>query len=124
MTINAQNVKINFDNNTIEITKAFSKRASNPMTKEFEELMELQNKLPEFKVVVRTTTRKVKRDYLKGLTYEFMRQYIERHDDENNSNMVEFKKRTVKNDDNVMTDSYGEVRKWFLEVYPEINRAA
>ncbi len=122
--MNAQNVKINFNSNTIEITKAFSKRASNPMTEEFKELMKLQKELPEFKVEVRKTSRKVKRDTLKGLNYDFMKQYIERHDDENNTNMVEFLKRTVKNDDNVKTDSYGEVKKWFLEVYPEINRAA
>jgi hypothetical protein len=28
------------------------------------------------------------------------------------------------NDDNVKTDSYGKVKKWFLATYPEINRAA
>ena len=69
-------------------------------------------------------SKKTKKDTLKGLNYDFMKQYIERHDDENRTNMVEFIKRTEKNDDNVKTASYGQVKKWFLETYPEINYAA
>lgn len=116
------NITINMNKRTIEITKAFEKKASKYGTTEYDDLMNVKRDNPNFRIVVKAN--KTKKDTLKGLTYEFMEQYIERHDDENNSNMVEFRKRTVKNDDNVKTDSYGEVKKWFLATYPEINRAA
>ena len=116
-----RDAKINFNNNTIEITKAFAKKAANPTTEEFKELMELRKNLKGFEVVVKASAKKAnKKNSLKGLTYDFMRQYIERHDDDNSSHMVEFNKITVKNDDTLATKKYGEVKKWFLEQYPEV----
>ena len=115
-----RNAKVNFNNNTIEITKAFAKKAANPMSAEFKELMELRNNLEGFEVVVKASVKRTKKDTLKGLNYDFMRQYIERHDDENNSRMVEFERITVKNDDTLATKSYGEVKRWFLEEFPEV----
>lgn len=115
-----RDAKVNFNNNTIEITKAFAKKAANPMSAEFKELMELRNNLEGFEVVVKASVKRTKKDTLKGLNYDFMRQYIERHDDENNSRMVEFERITVKNDDTLATKSYGEVKRWFLEEFPEV----
>ncbi len=115
-------ITLNMSKKTIEITKAFEKKASKYGTPEYDDLMAVKRDNPDFRVVVRAI--KTKKDTLKGLNYDFMKQYIERHDDENNTNMIEFVKRTVKNNDNVKTDTYGEVKKWFLETYPEINRAA
>ena len=115
-----RDAKVNFNNNTIEITKAFAKKAANPMSAEFKELMKLRSNLAGFEVVVKTSVKRTKKDTLKGLNYDFMRQYIERHDDENNSRMVEFERITVKNDDTLATKSYGEVKRWFLEEFPEV----
>ena len=119
-----RDAKVNFNNNTIEITKAFAKKAANPMSAEFKELMELRNNLEGFEVVVKASVKRTKKDTLKGLNYDFMRQYIERHDDEDKSKMAQFKRITVKNEDNLSTKKYGEVKKWFLEQYPEICEAA
>lgn len=120
-----RNAKVNFNNNTIEITKAFAKKAANPMSAEFKGLMELRNNLEGFEVVVKASSKKSsKKDSLKGLNYEFMRQYIERHEGENSDAMVEFTKMTVKDEDNLAILSYGEVKKWFLEQYPTVAKAA
>ena len=123
-TIKSTDVRVIYSNNTIVITKKFSKKIGNPLSKEFEEFMELRNTLPEFKVVVKDSPKKSsKRDSMKGLNYNFMRQYIERHD-ENGEAMKSFTKMTVKNEDNLSTKTYGEVKAWFLEQYPEICAAA
>ena len=117
--------RIDFNNNTIVLTKAFAQKAANPTTEEFKELMSLRKNLEGFTVVVKESARKAnKKNSLKGLNYGFMEQYIARHDDEKNSTMVEFKKITVKNGDALSTKSYGEVKKWFLEQYPEFNEVA
>lgn len=122
-TMMNRDAKINFNNNTIEITKAFAKKAANPTSAEFKELMSLRQSLAGFEVVVKASTKRAKKDSLKGLNYDFMKQYIERHD-ESGIVMEEFTKRTVKNEDNLATQSYGEVKAWFLEQYPEICKAA
>ena len=120
-----RDAKINFNNNTIEITKAFAKKAANPMSEEFKELMELRKSLVGYEVVVKASAKRtIKKDTLKGLNYSFMEQYIARHDDENETVMAEFKKMTVKNEDNLATLSYGEVKKWFLDKYPTVAKAA
>ena len=114
-----RDAKVNFNTNTIEITKAFAKKASDPMSKEFKELMDLRNNLTGFEVVVKTSVKR-KKDSLKGLNYNFMEQYIARHDNEGKTKMEEFKRLTVKNEDSLATKTYGEVKKWFLEEFPEV----
>ena len=123
MNNDTRDAKINFNNKTIEISRTFAKKAANPMSDEFKELMSLRQSLAGFEVVVKAAPKRAKKDSLKGLNYDFMKQYIERHD-ESGSVMKEFTKRTVKSDDNLGTLSYGEVKAWFLEQYPEICKAA
>ena len=117
-------MRINYINGTIEITKAFAKKASSPKSEEYAMLKEVRKDNPTFNVVVVAATKRTKKNSLKGLNYDFMKQYIERHDTDDQAAMVEFKKMTVKDDDNLATKSYGEVKKWFLEQYPEICEAA
>lgn len=119
-TINTTDVRVNYSTKTIVITKKFAKVISNPFTEEFKAFMELRERLSDFEVVVKATAKRTKRETLKGLNYSFMEQYIARHDDENATVMAEFKKMTVKDDDNLATLSYGVVKKWFLEQYPEV----
>jgi hypothetical protein len=88
--ITSTDVRVNYNNSTIVITKKFSKKIANPLNEEFKEFMELRNMLPEYKVVVKDTPKKSsKRETLKGLNYDFMKQYIARHD-EDGENMKSF----------------------------------
>ena len=119
-TINTTDVRVIYNTKTIVITKKFAKKIENPLSEEFNEFMEIRERLSDFEVVVKASSKRTKKDSLKGLNYDFMKQYIERHDDENATLMAEFKKMTVKNEDNLATLSYGEVKKWFLEQYPEV----
>lgn len=117
--------KYNHEDKAIEITKAFAKRASVFGTEEFKLLQQYREYYKDYEVRVTTTmAKRTKKNNLKGLSYDFMKQYIERHDTEDQSIMEEFNKKTVKNEDNIATKSYGEVKKWFLEQYPEIAKAA
>ena len=114
--------RIDFNNNTIVMTKAFAQKAANPATDEYDELMKIRKDFEGFKLEIRESAKK--KNSLKGLDYGFMEQYIARHDYEENSKMAEFKKLTVKNYDMLTANRYGRVRKWFLEQYPEFCEAA
>ena len=109
-------------NNTIEITKTFAQKASRVGSPEYFELLEVRHNFPKFKVVVNQTKSK---DSFKGLTYEYMKKYILAHDDEKGSIMAifhELRGNVVSEDDELQAESltYGEIKMWFLDTYPEI----
>lgn len=114
-------MKINEKKFTIEVTKSFAQKASRVGSPEYYELLEVRHNFPKFKVVVNQTKSK---DSFKGLTYEYMKKYIQTHDDEKGSNMAVFMELRGKSEeaDEAQADSmsYGEIKLWFLDTYPEI----
>ena len=114
-------MKINEKKFTIEVTKSFAQKASRVGSPEYYELLEVRHNFPKFKVVVNQTKSK---DSFKGLTYEYMKKYIQTHDDEKGSNMAVFMELRGKSEeaDDAQADSmsYGEIKLWFLDAYPEI----
>ncbi len=110
------NITINERNNTLVITKKFEKAASKYGSPEYKELKEAKADFPNFRVVTRTT--KKKEETYKGLTYKYMESYIKDHD-VNGKIMDEFKVRTGQTKESLNKRSYFEVKKWFIEIYPE-----
>lgn len=115
------NVKINFTNSTIEISSKYANAASKINSREFKELMNLKKDFPTFTVsVVKSSVRKS--NSFKGLTMEYMEEYIKSHDDEGTI-LDEFNTLCGKNDDKISaTASYGEIKMWFLNTYPEFEQ--
>lgn len=105
----------------IEMTKTEAAKAGKIGTEKYEELCTLMNRFPTFEIhIVKTNTKSA--DHLKGLTYEFMENYIKEHKEEL---LTEFYKLCCKDENGKKLDfgiklSYGEVRMWFLEQFPEI----
>ena len=60
----------------------------------------------------------------KGITFAYMKSYIEKHDDEDHSIMKVFEELRGKSSDaeSAMAPSltYGEIKAWFFEQFPEI----
>ena len=105
----------------IEMTKTEAAKAGKFETKEFEELSALMDRFSSYEIViVKTNTKSV--DHLKGLTYEFMENYIKSH---NEALLAEFYELCGKDENGkkikfAISLSYGEIRMWFLEQFPEI----
>lgn len=110
---------INFTNNTIEMTKTESTAASKFGSKAYKQLQEARKDYPTYTVVIKAVSSK--RENLKGLTYDYMEKYIAKHDDENHSAMEKYNMLRGNTED-VLADSltYGEIKKWFLNQFPEI----
>ena len=112
------NIIINERNKTLEITKKFAAAASRFGSEEYMELKAARSEFPTFKVVTNTTSRKSK-DSFKGLTYEFMENYIKSRSNSEDiiqeyNNMREIGKSVA------AVKAYAQIKKWFLEKYPEI----
>ena len=109
----------------IEMSKNEAKAAGKIGTPEFEELKNYMEMYPGFEVQIKASAkRKVE---FRGLTYEYMKNYIKKHDNENGEIMAEFnalialdKKNKVEGAEHLEAAGYLDVKKWFLAKFPEI----
>ena len=117
---------INYTSMTIEMTKAESKAAGKFGTDAYKDLITAMQQFPNYKILVvaRAATKK-SYDY-KGLTYDYMKKYIEKHDDEKQSIMNEYKNLRGESEEAkaALADScsYQEIKSWFLAKFPEIEK--
>lgn len=117
-------MKAIIDAKVIEMNKTEAKAAGRFNSEQFLELSALRAAYPDFRIVIKATKSK---DNMSGLTVNYMEKYISNHDDEDGTIMSEF--RTLRGlDENgnksELADSvsYGELKMWFLSVYPEAER--
>lgn len=117
-------IKLNHEKLIIEVTKKFMNKANIYNSKENRELLAAQRDYPGFKVVVNKG--KSGKEYYNGLDYDYMEKYIKDHDDEKKSIMKEFLELRGQSDEaqsaNAKSVSYGKIKEWFLDTYPEIKR--
>ena len=117
-------MKINQKNRAIEMSKKFAKAAAVFGSDEYKQLQEVRRDYPNFRVV--TVSRKTtgKKETFKGLTYEYMELYIQKHDDEEKSIMAEYLMLRGKTDEaeEALAESftYLEMKDWFLKKFPAI----
>ena len=108
-------MKIRFEMKTIEISKTFANKASNFGSKEYHTLRTAMGDLPDFEVVIKATA-KPRRTCTKGMTYDYMESYIAMVDGDGTL-LEEFRK--VR-----QACGYAIAKKWFLNLFPEINNFA
>lgn len=118
----ANNVRVNNETREIVVNKAFLKRASIPSTPEYNALREIKKDNPSFKVV--SAKRTGRSNGMKGLTFNYMENYISTHDDENGTVMKAFKeqmkKRADTTDNKGRKEHFDDTVEWFLEKYPSV----
>ena len=111
----------------IEMSKKEAKAAGKIGTPEFEELKNYMAIYPGFEIQIKAPAkRKVE---FRGLDYNYMRTYIQKHDDEDGKIMAEFreliaqdKKDKVEGAEHLEAAGYFDVRDWFLAKFPEIKQ--
>lgn len=116
---------INEKKMAIEMTKKFAAAARKFGTQEYRDLQEARRDYPNFKVVTITRKATGKQDTYKGLTYDFMESYIQKHDDAEQSIMAEYLTLRGKSDaakENLVEPyNYIEMKAWFLKTFPAID---
>ena len=119
-----RDIKVDFINNEIIMTRKFAAQASDPRSAEYALLQETRKAYPNFAVRKHTIKKKSNKECYKGLTYDYMRNYILTH--ESKAAMAE----VVAEFDNMLLISqchskgyrYPTIKKWFLDKYPEISQ--
>ena len=117
-------IRINFAEQTIEITKAYAKKAEKYGSEEYKNLLEARKENPEYKVyVVASAKRKNPKTSAKGMDYAFMENYIKNHENSDEILTEYYKLRGNKEKNKyalASSQSYGQINKWFLEQYKEL----
>lgn len=108
----------------IEMTKTEAAAAGKLNSEKFNELKSLREMFSGYEITIVKSSGK-KADRFKGLDYDYMKKYIEKHDDENKTTMAVFYElcgldANGKKQKMAAAASYGEVKMWFLTQYPEI----
>ncbi|MBQ8176627.1 MAG: hypothetical protein IJ035_06280 [Oscillospiraceae bacterium] len=114
-------IRINEKNRTIELmSKKFATAASKYGTPEYMDLQAARRDYPNYKVVVKSTSRT--NSGFKGLTYEYMEKYIKSHGTEAEKTEKFNAYKNIRLDVKCLASAtaYREVKKWFLEQYPEV----
>ena len=113
---------INYAKKVIEMTKAESKEAGRPGSEKYNEIINLRSIFPEFTIIVKAHS--TKRETYKGLDYDYMKKYIETHDNKDENMQMFYNLRGLNRngtrDVSIEERTYGEIKMWFLETYPEI----
>lgn len=109
---------VNASTKTIVLSKTFNKKAKNPMSPEFDELISLISKLPNYKVTVKESKAKT----TKKLTFAVMREHIKKIHGEH-SIMEKKLDKALELGDTHGSGKYLFVRKWFLGNCPEYKPA-
>lgn len=115
-------MKINHMNCTIELTKTEMKAAEKFGSEMYMNLRMARQDNPNYRVKLVSPSKKVDRH--KGLTADAMKKFIEKHDDENQTILKEFYQLRGltpegKEDEFGCAVTYGELKQWFFEQYPQ-----
>ena len=107
-------------NNAIVLTKSEARNAGQPTSDEYAEFIKLRNDFPGYTVKIAAAPKKTNR--IKGLTYEYMEQYLKNN---HNELMAEFYEMCGKDENGKRKElaaaaTYGEIKMWFLTKCPEI----
>lgn len=110
-------MRIDYANKKIVLLAGFAKKSRFPGTPEYNRLKAIREDFPDFAVSQRTINKPKSKETYKGLTYEYIENYIRFH--ENAENMLaDYQK--LKDIIGCHNSHYPKVKKWFLNNYPEI----
>lgn len=114
--------KVNHDDRTIVMDRTFAKLAENTRNEEYRHLQQVRRDYPDYTVKTRKINTNPDKNSFKGLTYDYMKKYINDH------NSPENRQKAVAELDELIEISkcqsqrfrYPTIKKWFLNKYPEV----
>ena len=103
--------RVDFENETIEISKTFATAAQKIKTSAYKQLMEVRKAYPGFSIVIYATEITESKQKYKGLNFDEMRRCIIEWNGEGSANLSVL--------DKAIADKvpYPKVKQWYLGIY-------
>ena len=115
---------IRHETREIVMDRTFAKFSKNTRSEEYAHLQQVRRDYPTYTVITRTIKRNSNKKTYNGLTYEWMEDYILTHGTAEESERIlnEFNEMRLIAECHSKAFRYPVIKKWFLEMYPEIVR--
>lgn len=115
-------LKINHTNGTIIMDRTFAKLAENTFSAEYKHLQKIRADYPDYRVERKTIKKNPDKETWKGLTYDYMINYIITHEPVETRKTVldEFAELKLISECHSKSKRYPVIKNWFLEKYPAI----
>ncbi len=115
-------LRIDFANEKIIMSRSFAKKCSDTKSSEYTHLQSVRRDYPNYEVVLRQIKKNPNKRVYKGLTYEYMRDYIILHTEPENEReaLAEFEELLLISRCQSQALRYPTIKNWFLNKYPEI----
>ena len=115
-------IYVNYAERKIVLSSAFAKKAFTPGTDEYRQLQAVRNDYPDFVLKTRQFKKNTKQERYPGLTYDFMRDYIRKHEPKETAQSVldELEDQIGISKCHSVGKRYPTIKAWFLKRYPEI----
>ena len=113
---------VNHFNRTIVMDRTFAKHAANTVSEEYAHLQRVRQDYPTYIVVQRHIRTNSNKKTYKGLTYEYMEDYILTHGspEERQKNYKDYAEMVLISKCHGRAFRYPMIKSWFLDKYPEI----
>lgn len=113
-------ISVDIERKAIILTRSFYKKAMDPRSPQYAELQQYKADNPTFSVVRHTIKRNRNKESYRGLTYEYMREYIRTHvvAEMMDEAIGELEEQLFKA--KCHSIRYPAIKKWFLATYPEV----
>lgn len=111
-------IRVDNESQKIIMGSAFAKKAAVYGSKEYQMLQECRRDNDGFTVITRSIKKNPGKESYKGLTYQFMEEYIAAHEnaDVNMATYYELRLRAK-----CHSIRFPRIKKWFLETYPDVD---
>lgn len=115
-------LRIDFQNCKIVMDRAFVKNCADPRSEEYALLQSTRQDYPTFQVITRTCKKNPNKESYKGLTYEYMENYIITHEQGEKRLEVldEYNELRLIAECHSRSRRYPVIKRWFLSKYPKI----
>ena len=115
-------LRVDHENKTLVMDKTFEKNSSIFGSRESQMLEEARRAYPTYTVARRQIKKNTHQEHYNGLTYEYMRWYIQTHEEGEALTTIikEFEELLLISKCHSKGKRYPTIKKWFLELYPEV----
>ena len=113
-------IRILYSDRKIVLSSAFEKKAFIPGSVEYAQLQAVRADYPDFALVTRKFKTNTAQEHYRGLTYDFMRDYISSHEEDPTPVLFELNDQIGISKCHSLSKRYPTIKAWFLERYPAI----
>ena len=113
-------IRVDYAGRKIVLSSAFEKKAFVAGTVEYETLQSVRALHPGFSLETRQFKKNTKQEHYRGLTYDFMHDYIAAHEKDAKPVLKELDEMIGISKAHSLNKRYPTIKAWFLERYPEI----